>query len=148
MKRAYRKQANTLTPHEAAYLAGFVDGEGCITARLRRGGVDGDMEIASVMREQLVRLQEETGVGSVRAKRIRNKKAKQIHVWNISLCSLGSLLVQLLPYLRLKKKQAELMLVLTSYEYPFRLDDQRQTDIVGQFRVLNRRGVETFSAFN
>lgn len=142
MKRAYRKQANVLTPQQAAYLAGYVDGEGCISANLRRYGtsIDGRLEIGSVSRQQLEQFKIETGVGSICTKKKRSKKAKRLHVWNVSICSVASVLEQLLPYLRLKKRQAELMLALAAYEYPSKVTDEVQLKTIEAFRGFNRRG--------
>jgi hypothetical protein len=57
--------------------------------------------------------------------------------------SLPKLLPQIIPYLRLKKRQAELMLGLAEYsEHPtvFNAEDAFQSDVISQFRQLNRRG--------
>lgn len=142
MKRAYRKQAKVLTPEQAAYLAGFIDGEGCISANLRRNAssIDGRLEIGSTSRAQLERFMTETGVGSICSKKKRTKNAKRLHVWNVSICSIAGLLKQLLPYLRLKQPQAELMLTLAAYQYPSRITDRSQVITVAAFRDFNRRG--------
>lgn len=145
-KRGYRKQANQLTVIQAAYLAGFIDGEGCITATLRRGSIDCRLEVGSTNRALLERIKKETGVGCICTKKKRSKNARRLHLWNVSTRSLSSLLTQVLPHLRLKKQQAEIMLALVAYEYPSRVVETRQVELVDTFRVINRRGETVLQA--
>ncbi len=137
------KAVNSLMPLEAAYLAGIVDGEGCITAYLHKGYVNGSLQVGSVNKEFLESLRKLVGTGSMASKGRRSKKAKILYVWQVQMKSLPKLLPQIIPYLRLKKRQAELMLGLAEYsEHPtvFNAEDAFQSDVISQFRQLNRRG--------
>jgi len=139
-KRNYRQQALRLTPEQAAYVAGFVDGEGCITASIRKGYVYGLLELCSTDFDVVDWLVATTGVGSVRKISARRKNAKPQRMWRVSLCSVGSLLKQVIPHMRVRKGQAELLLKLAEYEYPSRLVDGFQIEAVEKFRQMNRRG--------
>ena len=142
MKRSYRKKANQLSQVRAAYVAGIIDGEGHISARLHRGSVYGVLEVGNVHRELLDDLCAETGVGSVRTRKPRNQRARRLSIWRVSICSLNSLLLQVLPYLKIKNRQAELMIILANYEFPSKLQDGFQTEAFNTFRQLNHRGSE------
>lgn len=143
-KRAYRRQAKRLSAVQAAYIAGYVDGEGCISARVHRGGVYGVLEVSSTNLETLQWLCCTSDVGVVQRKSRKRLSSnhRMLYVWRVSICSLSSLLAQLLPYLRGKKRQAELMLELTKYDYPSRLEDDFQVSAVSEFRLLNARGLK------
>jgi hypothetical protein len=130
------KAVNSLMPLEAAYLAG-------ITAYLHKGYVNGSLQVGRVNKEFLESLRKLVGTGSMASKGRRSKKAKILYVWQVQMKSLPKLLPQIIPYLRLKKRQAELMLGLAEYsEHPtvFNAEDAFQSDVISQFRQLNRRG--------
>jgi hypothetical protein len=141
-KRAYRKQAKQLARADAAYIAGYVDADGCLYARLHRGTVFASLEVSSVLPGTAAWFVSTTGVGSVRRIKSRTPNSKPQQMWRVSICSLDSLLSQLMPYLRGKRKQAELMLKLTAYAYPSRLEDEKQLQAISDFRVLNARGMQ------
>lgn len=144
--KAYRLQAKTLSATEAAYVAGLVDGEGCITAVSRRSCIEGGMSLGSTNRDVLVYLKELTGIGSVTPEghgRQRKKNHKPVYVWEVTVYPVKSLLIQLVPFLRIKKKQAELMIELFSFsKYPTQLVSSRQLGMISEFRELNFRGVK------
>jgi len=139
-KRGYRQQAHRLAPEQAAYIAGFIDGEGCITASIRKGHMNGLLEISSTDSAIIAWLLGVAGVGSVRSIRPRRRNSKPQKMWRVSLCSVGSVLRQTLPFMRVRKVQAELLLKLADYEYPSRVVDSFQVEAVAEFRRLNRRG--------
>ena len=141
MKRV--KPAKKLSDIDAAYLAGIVDGEGCITASLNRGYINGRLEIGSVNREFLQSLVDRVGTGTFCAAGRRSKNAKILYRWHIQLGAMPSLLPQLLPYLKLKKAQAEMMLALVRYSScpsVVNLTDSFQIETLNNFRRLNQRG--------
>jgi hypothetical protein len=140
--RQYRKQANQLTSTEAAYVAGFVDGEGCISAGCRRNCIEGGISVGSTNRDVLLYLRSVTGVGCVGSiGRKRKKNHRPVYTWDVSVASVKSLLIQLIPFLQVKRRQAELMIELFSFgKYPTLIESPTQVNMVQQFRELNRRG--------
>ena len=98
---------------DLAYLAGFIDGDGCILAQLvRRTGykykyqvkVSVTMYQKSVRHWFLLELQNEIGGN------IRQKESGMSELTVISDEKVKALLIRILPYLRMKKKTAELLL--------------------------------------
>lgn len=98
------------------YIAGFIDGEGCISASTR--GLR--LIITNTNKEILEEIQEYFGegklIGRIRVKiRGQNdnyrKKCYQLVLWNRHA---ERVLLLLIPHLRLKKKEAELGIMLMS----------------------------------
>jgi hypothetical protein len=97
---------NQLTETEKAYLAGFIDGEGCIT--ILKQGIKGSTSLSyslSVLISQadkslLEDLADLLGMGKV------HKTSSGIYNLFISRHDSAALLLEILPYLRLKKNQA------------------------------------------
>lgn len=143
------KPAKCLTEVESAYLAGIVDGEGCVSASIsRKGYINGCLEIGSVSRPLLEELMEMVGTGTICKKGRRSKRAKILYVWHVQIGAIPTLMPQLLPYLRLKRKQAELMLALATYsEFPSVIskEDRFQLCAIDELRRLNHRGEITLS---
>jgi len=143
--KEYRKQANNLTSLEAAYIAGLVDGEGCIYACSRRSSIEGGLSLGSTNRDVLVYLRNVSGVGSVTPEdkgKKRKKNHRPIYVWTVTVASVRSLLIQLEPHLKIKKPQATLLIKLFGMsKYPSKIvDHPSQFKLVEQFRSLNMRG--------
>jgi hypothetical protein len=137
------KTAKKLSAEEASYLAGIVDGEGCFSAGLNRGYVTADLEIGSVHEEFLRNLRETVDVGSLCKKRKRTKNARPLYVWSISTGSLESIIIQILPYLRLKRRQAEIVLWLVRCSAAPSVvigDGTLQLESIKNLRILNHRG--------
>ena len=105
---------NQLTSTDLAYIAGFVDGNGCINAQIvrRRDYVLGFQIRVSITFFQktsrhwfLLQLHKQLGYGTVR------KRPDGISEYAVVGSSgVNNLLVVLLPFLRLKKRQAQLLL--------------------------------------
>lgn len=110
---------------EKAYIAGLVDGEGCIRVnktRLKRKGLGfqfGANVRLGMCEEDCIRFcQEKTGLGSVR--KIATTYYKHPHyVWDLGTRQTEQLLREILPYLVGKREQALIVL-----EYC----EQRNTD--------------------
>ena len=140
------------TKIQLAYLAGLIDGEGCIgiaksskqfrhDARLTIGMTDG---------EYLTALADELGIGY-----LYSQKRAQRPGWKRRTClSFGAtacriLLPCVLPYLRLKRRQAELLLEyleLAAHKYtkPGRANKiyrAKVTAVYKALRALNKKGV-------
>lgn len=102
---------NQLSDTELAYIAGIIDGEGCITINHARNwqclsGYTNMLQIKVAMTTYQVPywLLDKCG-GSLRE---QPSKHKLIYVWTISSKQVADLLRQLLPYLKNTKAQAEI----------------------------------------
>ena len=113
---------NKLTPEQAAYIAGIVDGEGCISYRMERDMrlVSGHkrypalkVEVGNTNEELILWLLAVVGEGvTTKARSYQNKNHKPHYsiVWKANRAL--ALLEQVLPYLTIKKSRAQLMLDL------------------------------------
>jgi hypothetical protein len=108
---------NNLTETEKAYLAGLIDGEGCITiikskpARKAKNPSYSLQVFINITDERVIRYcKEVTGVGSISFLLVTKRKPtwKNIWTWCLRKQDTYDFLVQILPYLIIKKRQAEL----------------------------------------
>jgi len=133
---------------ELQYLAGFFDGEGCISIhrhqdkKTKRGYVLVPRITVANTRQEVVEWFKPFGFSVRRTKNGKNSK----DVYRIELERLSVIqrfLQELSPFLRLKKKQADLLLEFCSS----RLEDktycytQRELKIRDELSELNMRGV-------
>lgn len=147
------------TETEKAYYAGYVDGEGCITLSKNKGSNKWhttpifyylEVMVANTHPETLFDLKRDFG-GSIYGDRRRSPN-KTVYRWRI-ICSKALIFLEtILPYLRQKRKQAELMI-----EYQKKIgakefwkgqgikltieESRRREDLYKQMRELNRRGI-------
>jgi len=89
------------------YLAGFVDGEGCID----RCGWGGNrdiprLRISQVYGDKLMEAIESQYGGTLSRKKKRNNIKRDYYTWTITGKAATTLLKQLLPYLWVKKDKA------------------------------------------
>lgn len=97
-----------------AYLAGILDGEGCIGVRINdKGYVIQTIEVCMTTPEVLYYLHSTYKVGSVYKKKgTQRDNRKQVYTWTISdILGVNLILQAVLPYLRVKKEQAILSLM-------------------------------------
>ena len=103
--------ARQMTAVEAAWLAGFVDGEGSIAeGDCKSGAYKGwFISVPNTCRASLVRCRSYAGTGSIRNKGKPKKKShKPQWVWRLSAQrDVADICRQLLPYLIIKRKAAE-----------------------------------------
>lgn len=132
---------NQLTPTQAAYVAGFFDGEGSAYLYLRRDAVAMRATFANTNLEGLKTLQEWFGAGNIVTK-AREEKHKVSHMLILNSDSALSLLEQIQPYVILKKEQVRLVI-----DFQHRLKDPSlkadrswQYDYREQVKALNQRG--------
>lgn len=142
-----------LTSEQAAYIAGLVDGEGTIGfnrvpsphGKHRLTWV-GRVSIINTHLETLEWVQSVVGFGSIQS---RKSSAKWKMCYQVSWVSRQSraLLPILLPYLRIKRKQAELVLAYLQRQYHAGLkrglplaEWEARSRIASQVYALNRRG--------
>lgn len=104
---------NQLTETQKAYLAGFFDGEGCISITVSMDRTKGKtpryrvhVVITQKNPETLLELHQMAGIGNVYDR--RSNARFHASSWQISHLQSREFLTVLLPYLRNKKKEAEL----------------------------------------
>jgi|SRR5579871_467146 hypothetical protein len=117
-KKAQEGHLSKLNPVDLAYLAGIVDGEGCISINRQkqkdykkhpyayRGTINVHMTSESTIRW----IHKTVKLGSVCFKPVHKKNHKNAWTWAVWSKQAALLIVQLLPYLKLKKKQGKLLL--------------------------------------
>lgn len=132
-----------MSPTEAAYLAGLVDGEGSIILYKRRDAVALRLVISNTNRKLLEWVFSTTEVGNAHVNaRQTNEMAKPSGYWSVNADGAVSILEQISPYLVIKDVQAALGL-----DFQKRLQDPKlkrdrtwQVEAREQMQLLNRRG--------
>lgn len=137
-----------------AWLAGFMDGEGTITVtRTRRADVPSIrhrpyVSVGNTVRAPLDEIREQYGgqVFTYQAPRTM-PRAKVAYRWRCPASQVVRFLGDVRPYLRLKGRQADLVLELVGGgdHRGARLppgEFERRERLTAELRVLNRRGVE------
>lgn len=136
----YRTTPKTLGDVDAAYIAGFLDGEGCISVYCRTKGVTVKMYAHNCKRSVLDWIAETTGLGSVQVHCKGNEKHCVSFSWQTNSISVVAVLKQVLPYLRLKKRQAELAIeAQTLQELKGGIPPIRKAQILDEIHRLNKR---------
>lgn len=149
----YKPPDVSLTPEQAAYLAGLLDGEGHFgLIKLLNNGPRGycySVRIGTGMASSvLVELYDELKVGRVFYKKRPDPRHKDMWFWNIGANGGRALLPLLMPYLRVKKRQAELLMVYLQlaahspkgYSHLMAERTDKYDQIYQELKVLNRRG--------
>lgn len=138
-----------LTEVEKAYIAGFFDGEGTITLRKARRKTDpsrysiSPFLIVGNTHEGVINwLRETTGIGIVYGgtKPFKDYWARTWR-WQVISNQARVLLVDLLPYLIIKKEEAEIVINFPKMEKR-RFDEaiyQKQVECLQTIREINRR---------
>lgn len=143
-----------LSDLEKSYIAGFIDGEGCLTIS-RHPSKDGTknpykyspwISVTNTNLEVMVWLKDITGLGHISLKSFRNIRHKDAYHWAIWSNQAFQLLEVLQPFLKVKAPQCKLLLEfykrkrnpgkvgLTKEEWDF------QTDVYQNIKILNKRG--------
>lgn len=131
---------------QLAYIAGFVDGEGYIgIAKHQAGGkrlyYSPQISVYNSDPDILFTLQKWTGVGSIL---IHNRLDRPVYhkiglIWRISGMKARSLLISLLPFLQIKKQQAELAIKCPNDGH-LRNNEAEQVALQEAIKILNHRG--------
>ena len=143
---------NKMTETEKAYIAGIVDGEGCITAysynTRRTTSTKSTIMVSNADTFLVDWLKTVSGLGTIHDhcnKRNLLKGWKPQRVWCLSSLHGSCLLKEILPYLIIKKEQAELFIELVELKSKSsrrgKFNEKRQNDILIRFRELNKRGL-------
>ena len=148
-KGRYRRgrEANDLSPVDAAYIAGFIDADGSFLIHGRYDGSDTlafRVQAAGTKPETILWLGEATGVGNTvyRKRWTKNPRHNGIWQWQANGDAAWSVARQIAPYLKVKRQQAEL-----GIEFHERLrnpalkaDPSWQREYRDRMRELNARG--------
>lgn len=143
-KGRYRKgkKAKELSATDAAYIAGFCDGEGCFMLFMRRDTVVARITAANTNEGIIKWLIDVTGTGNIVRKPSNNPKHKVSYHWLCNSESAETVLKQIRPYLRIKTRQADMILdVQEKLRDPaMKADRTWQLEVFEQMKAMNRRG--------
>jgi len=153
LKARYRNgcKCNKLNLLDAAYIAGFLDGEGSIM--LIGGGIDRHsiglrVVIAQAERSKYILdwISKVAGIGNSVRKKAQNNFQDNGLTWVCHGDAAEGFLLQLLPFLRIKKEQAQLGIVFQSkLRNPVHKSDimwQKEAQIM--MKNMNKRGKPEF----
>lgn len=135
-------QANELSLADAAYLAGFVDGEGSIMLTPRRDKVAVKFSISNTNKAILDWVAVVTGVGAVQDHRSGDGTNKACFQYQANSEAAESIIQQIEPYLIVKKEQAKLALETQERLRNPALNADRdwQQEYITQMKAMNKRG--------
>ena len=142
--------ARRMSPCEAAWVAGILDGEGSVVMRAkpypggRRYFVAG-LSVCNTDTDLIARLVEFTGIGRVSMNLRMNHKRKEIWRWQTDQRQAATVVEQLMPWLTCKRRVAELLLEFQTLRRPGKYrpgDRDRQLAIIQEVHRLNQRGSE------
>lgn len=140
----YRRgsQCKTLTPTEAAYIAGFLDADGSIFLYKRDRKARLRVSFANCKQEVLDWIFSKTGVGNKVEKPIHSQRHRPAYLLFINSDAAASLLKQVVEYLIIKRAQADLSLWfqdrMRDPEFSSQIEWQQKAK--DQMQELNRRG--------
>lgn len=156
-----------LSEVEAAWLAGFIDGEGSIQIKWQRSKRDRHMtsSVASISVSQaeprtevLFWLQDKFG-GSIASHRSteRNPKHNEAFRWSVTGAAAVKVATEILPYLKLKKRHAEILLAHQATKHSNHIGGRRgiprdavriseeiqavRAAHIAEIKQLNKRGI-------
>lgn len=132
----------TLRDTDKAYLAGIVDGEGCISIskqiikRTPTPVYSLIVVVSLVNKDVLQYFKEITGLGSVKygAKHESSDNSRTSYQWWVSSRQAEKLLVEIYPYLRIKREQADIALSFMK-TYQLKYYGKTKTGIKGGCRT-------------
>jgi len=140
-----------LTDTQKAYIAGIIDGEGCISMSKIKSrnstSIRARIMIANANTLLLDWLYEVTGIGAIHEHcNDRNNKRgwKKQRIWTIYTKQGVELLRAILPYLIIKQRQAKLFIELHDIQKKssraLKFNEVRQEEILKEIHELNWRG--------
>jgi hypothetical protein len=147
-----------MTPEMCAYIAGLLDADGWISMHRANTGQNhrsGHNWLIGIVNSDLAVLRwvQELFGGSVTERKSNRRSPvarnwKTVYDWNPDAKGVANFLQSILPYLRIKKAQAELVLEFIATKQDrrkqYRLTDEvvsRREDIYHSIRALNHMGV-------
>lgn len=140
---------------ELAYLAGIIDGEGSIQlVKNNKGSYTTRITVSNTDLRLIHWLMYSLG-GSYYEQKKHNKNYKPTYHWVLSSKHTHNILLKVLPYLKLKKEQANILIkhkdTCYNKQQRWRLSDLEKEIIIVtkdllylDIKVLNQRGVEQY----
>lgn len=131
-----------LTPQQASYIAGLMDGEGSFILYMRGDVVCLRINIANTKRAMLDWVVEATGIGSIVERENKNPNHMNSMWWQVNSEGAESVIKQIRPYLTIKQAQADLALKTQERlrDPSLKSDRSWQSDYHRRMQVLNKRG--------
>lgn len=140
---------NSVSEAELSWVAGFIDGEGCFSAGIRKNTyhIGYRIMVGQVCKDPLVFLKDKFG-GSVVLNRAATARTSACWTWSVSGRNASRLAKQLVPYLKIKKEQALLFVLIhetlrtKGLKGPIPLSQEEVTkrhSLVAQIQGLNGR---------
>ncbi len=115
------------------YLAGLVDGEGCLSSNEYKGRYRPRFAVASTFKPVLLWARMLWG-GNLYVHPTRKGQTKESYEWTLHCNQAIKLVEQLLPYLKIKKSEA---MVFVSF---FKVDVATSQSLAKELSVLKRAG--------
>ena len=126
-----------MTNEERAYAAGIVDGEGCLTVAVRKNRIYPRLTVTNTNPTLPLLFKNWFGGWITEDSKPYIPRAKIRYIWELNGKPAVGVIKELLPYLRLKAVQAELLLEL------WRAKGRKQQETLANgIRRLNRRGTD------
>jgi len=143
---------NALTETQKAYLAGLLDGEGCVGIQKKRSSskrheydFDTRVIITNSNYSAICWIKEVTGLGcAYQYKRSSNIKWNVVHRWVVVSRNAREFLNAIYPYLIIKKEITDLCLTFPFNNHKHR-SDERYEEQIAYFQTVkdkNKRGVK------
>lgn len=125
-----------------SYVAGILDGEGCIGVTWHSRGIRIRVAVANTSRALIDKLVELTGLGCVAFRPRPNVKHKDVYTWIIQSGGALSVLKQCRPFLVVKAEQADIAIEAHErLQQPhMRFDLTWQKEFKERMNALNKRG--------
>ena len=126
-----------MTETEWAYTAGIIDGEGCLSITFREYPSKWELSVSvgGTDKRLLIWLSDRFGGAITPMKRTGNRQPA--YLWRVPKRQLQSMLNGVMPYLVVKREQAEVLLVAATQN----LAANERRDCALVIRGLNRRGL-------
>jgi len=143
-----------LSDIDLAYIAGFFDGEGCISLGRKKDGsyrrhytYQLVVTVSNTKPEILEFLHRHFGGHFRKIKNPSTKNGKTVYVWALLCRKALNFIKTIYPYLKLKKRQAELAIKFYTLVNPYgcnKYDPEKwkQKDLIyNELKALNKRGI-------
>lgn len=148
------KKCSKLSKTDAAYIAGIIDGEGCVTLSKKKDpsmrlgyGLRPHITVVNTNKKLIQFLKDITNLGVVYSGQDKKKNSKPHFRWQLWSQQARSFLLEILPYLVLKQKQAQLVLDYTERCAAYAGGPLPKSALLYQeracikMRKLNKRGI-------
>lgn len=132
---------------ETAYIAGIIDGEGCIGIYCKKHSFFVQITIANTNKELIIWLENKLHTNAYKMLNDKRLKNKQSFSVTVDRMRAFEILQRIKPYVIVKQKQVKLAIEFKEWQNThtshFYTDEDKQIfqSFVNQSRILNRKGV-------